>query len=201
MDNVIDKALKRVLKFARSLSIVKTLLYLFGGIVILVLNEEIIEYIYLIVGVDLLLTSLLEIIEEIVKRKYRKTHNHFGSALFTMIAGIMILTIFHRDIYNVSVMWACATIVDCTIEINEGLHEIYERKAFSIINLAFAITEIVFSIWLLVEPEANEEHFITHIYLLGAGFILESVEALFRTFINFFKEKEEKKKIENKETK
>jgi len=182
MDNIIDKTLTKILKMARTLSIFKTLLYLVGGILILAFNERIEDYIYLIVGVDLIATASLEFAEEIVRRKYKRHHNHLGNALFTIIAGILILSIFHNDIYKVSVIWATATIVNSTIEINEGLHEIRERKAFSTINLVFAIVEIVFSILLLIEPEENAEHFLTHIYLLGAGFVLESIEELFIIF-------------------
>lgn len=202
MDNIIDKTLKKILKIARTLSIFKVLLYLVGGILILVLNEAIEEYIYLIVGADLILTSLVEIMEEIVKRKYRKRHSHLGSAVFTIIAGILILTIFHDNVYKVSVMWAVATVVNSTIEINEGLYEIHERKSFAIINFVFAVAEIIFSILLLIEPEENAEHFITHIYLLGAGFVLESLESLFEVFFPFFKfndKKESNKNIETKE--
>jgi hypothetical protein len=82
-------------------------------------------------------------------------------------------------------MWAAATVVNSTMEINEGLHEIHKRKAFSIINLAFSVVEIVFSILLLIEPEENAEHFLTHIYLLGVGFIIESAEEIISIFSPF----------------
>ena len=55
----------------------------------------------------------------------------------------------------------------------------------SIINLVFAVAEIFFSIMLLIEPEENAEHFITHIYLLGIGFLLEAIEALISVFSPF----------------
>lgn len=196
MDNVIDKTFKKILKIASTLSFFKILFYLIGGIIILVLNQRIEEYIYLIVGADLIITAFLEFIEEIVKRKYKRVHNHLASSLLNIIIGVLILTIFHNNIYKISVIWAVATVVTSTIEINEGLHEIHERKAFSIINLLFAITEIVFSIWLLIEPEENKEHFLTHIYLLGTGFVLESVESIFKLLYNLFKSKNKNKKIE-----
>ena len=185
MANVLDLTLKKILKIARGLSIFKTLFYLIGGILILVLNEKIENYIYLIVGIDILLVSLLELMKEIVDRGYKESHNHMGTAIFTIAVGVLILTKFHENVYKVSVMWAVATVVNSTMEINEGLHEIHERKAFSIINLAFALAEIIFSILLLIEPEENAEHFLTHIYLLGAGFILEAVEALISVFSPF----------------
>jgi len=185
MANVLDLTLKKILKIARGLSIFKTLFYLIGGILILVLNEKIDNYIYLIVGIDILLVSLLELMKEIVDRGYKESHNHMGTAIFTIAVGVLILTKFHENVYKVSVMWAVATVVNSTMEINEGLHEIHERKAFSIINLAFALAEIIFSILLLIEPEENAEHFLTHIYLLGVGFILEAVEALISVFSPF----------------
>ena len=123
--------------------------------------------------------------KEIVDRGYKEAHNHIGTAIFTIIVGVLILTIFHDNVYKVSVMWAVATVVTSTMEINEGLHEIHERKAFSILNLVFAVAEIVFSILLLIEPEENAEHFLTHIYLLGVGFIIESAEALITVFSPF----------------
>ena len=185
MKNVLNLTLKKILKIARTLSIIRTILYLIGGILILALNENIEQYIYLIVGIDLIIVSSLELMKEIVDRGYKEAHNHIGSALFTIIVGILILTLFHDNVYKVSVMWAVATVVNSTMEINEGLHEIHERKAFSIINLAFATIEIVFSILLLIEPEENAEHFLTHIYLLGAGFVLESAEELITVFSPF----------------
>ena len=178
MANVLDKTLKKILKIARTLSIFRMIAYLIGGILILAFNERIEDYIYLIVGIDLIIVSSLEFIKEIVDRGYRRSSNHIGTAAFTIIVGILILTIFKDNVYKVSVMWAVATVVNSTMEINEGLHEIHERKTFSIINLGFALTEIVFSILLLIEPEENAEHFLTHIYLLGVGFILESGESL-----------------------
>ena len=185
MANAVDVTLKKILKIARALSFVKTLFYLIGGILILVLNEKIEDYIYLIVGIDILLVASLELMKEIVDRGYKESHNHMGTALFTIVVGILILTKFHENVYKVSVMWAVATVVNSTMEINEGLHEIHERKAFSLINLIFAVAEIVFSILLLIEPEENAEHFLTHIYLLGVGFILEAAEALISVFSPF----------------
>ena len=185
MANLFDLTLKKILKIARALSIVRTIAYLVGGILILSLNEKIEDYIYLIVGIDLILVSSLELMKEIVDRGYKEAHNHIGTAIFTIVVGILILTLFKDSIYKVSVMWAVATVVNSTMEINEGLHEIHQRRAFSIINLLFALTEIVFSILLLIEPEENAEHFLTHIYLLGVGFILESGEALISVFSPF----------------
>ena len=134
MANKVDLTIKRILKIARALSIVATFAYFIAGILILTLNEKIEQYIYLIVGVDILVVSALELMKEIVDRGYKESHNHIGTALFTLIVGILILTIFHDNIYKVSVMWACATVVNSTMEINEGLHEIHKRKAFSIFN-------------------------------------------------------------------
>ena len=185
MANVLDLTLKKILKIARGLSIVRTIAYLVGGILILAFNERIEDYIYLIVGIDLIVVASLELMKEIVDRGYKESHNQIGTAIFTIIVGILILTLFKDSVYKVSVMWAVATVVNSTMEINEGLHEIHERRAFSIINLVFAITEIVFSILLLIEPEENAEHFLTHIYLLGVGFILESGEALISVFSPF----------------
>ncbi len=185
MANPVDFTLKKILKIARGLSFVRTLAYLIGGILILVLNEKIEQYIYLIVGIDLIIVSSLELMKEIVDRGYKESHNHIGTAVFMIIVGILILTLFHSNVYKVSVMWAVATVVNSTMEINEGLHEIHERKTFSLINLGFAVAEIVFSILLLIEPEENAEHFLTHIYLLGIGFILEAGEALLSVFSPF----------------
>ena len=46
--NVVDEAFKRILKIARTLSSVITIAYLVCGIIILSLNVEIEDYIYLI---------------------------------------------------------------------------------------------------------------------------------------------------------
>ena len=185
MANAVDITLKKILKIARALSFFRTLAYLIGGILILVLNEKVEEYIYLIVGIDLMLVASLELMKEIVDRGYKESHNHIGTAVFTIIIGVLILTIFHDNVYKVSVMWAVATVVNSTMEINEGLHELHERKAFAILNLVFAVAEIIFSILLLIEPEENAEHFLTHIYLLGVGFIIEAGEALISVFSPF----------------
>ncbi len=178
MFNPIDYTFKKILKVARALAGFRALSFLVGGILILVLNQKIESYIYLIVAINLILVSTLNLMQEIVDRSYRLKTNHIGTNMFTIAVAILILTQFHDDIYRVSIMWAVATVVNSTMEINEGLHELHERKAFSIINLIFSTAEIVFSILLLVEPEENAEHFLTHIYLLGAGFILGAAEEL-----------------------
>lgn len=191
---IIDQTFKRILKLARALSFFTALLYLVSGIFILLYNEKIEHYIYLIVGINLIAASLLDFMKEIVEKTYKKGYNHIGTAIFTMLVGIIILTVFKDNIYRVSVMWAAATVVNSTMEINEGIHEIYKRKTFGIINVLFAIAEIVFSILLLIEPEENAEHLITHIYLLGVGFILEALEDLIKVLafvlikIPFFKD-------------
>ena len=59
MANAVDITLKKILKIARALSFFRTLAYLIGGILILVLNEKVEEYIYLIVGIDLMLVASL----------------------------------------------------------------------------------------------------------------------------------------------
>jgi len=172
----------KIKKLARIVSILLTISYLVGGILILILGEAVEQYVYLIVGFDILLVSLLELVREIIRREYKYSNNHIGTSIFSFIAGILILTIFHENIYKVSVMWAVVTVVNSTMEINEGLHEINEKKAFSMVNVIFALAEIVFSILLLIEPEENVEHFHTHVILLGIGFILEATEALISVF-------------------
>ncbi len=198
MDNVIDKTLKKILKTAQTLAVFKTILYLIGGILILLLNEKISDYIYLIVGINLILTSMLELSSELVQRRYKKIHNHIGSSIFTIVVGILILTVFRLDIYKVSVMWALVTVVNSIIEVNDGLHEIHNKNIVAFINLMFAVIEIMYSIFLLIEPEENTEHFITHIYLLGAGFIIESIEEIAKMIINHFKAKKKDKLIDAK---
>ena len=182
MENKVDLTLKKILKIASTLSIFGTIFYLVGGILIFLMTGQIAEYIYLIVGIDMIIVATLDLMKEIVNRKIRDSYNHIGTAIFTIIVGILILTIFRNNIYRVSVMWAVVTVVHSIIEINEGLHAAHQRKTFALINLVFSILEIVFSIWLLIEPEENEEHLLTHIYLLGTGFILEAVEELISIF-------------------
>lgn len=182
MKNKVDLTLKKILKIASTLSIFGTLFYLVGGILIFLMTGQVAEYIYLIVGIDMIIVATLDLMKEIVNRKIRESYNHIGTAIFTIIVGILILTVFRDNIYRVSVMWAVVTVVNSMIEINEGLHEMHERKVFAFINFVFAILEIIFSIWLLIEPEENEEHLLTHIYLLGTGFLLEAVEELLSIF-------------------
>lgn len=185
MQNVINHTLKKILRIARALSALKTVFYLIGGILILFSRDQMLNYIYLIVGIDLILVSSFELMKELVDKEYKESNNHIGTAAFTMVVGILILTLFHENVYRVSVMWAVATVVNSTMEINEGLHEISKRKAFSIVNLVFAVVEIVFSILLLIEPEENAEHYLVHVILLGVGFLLEASEALISVFSPF----------------
>ena len=66
MAGIFNRTIKKVLRIARALSILRTISYLVGGILILVLNEQIEDYIYLIVGIDLILVASLELMKEIV---------------------------------------------------------------------------------------------------------------------------------------
>ncbi len=187
MTNPFDFTFNKILKIRRFLSIFITMLYLVTGIIILVLNKEIEDNLYLIIGIEFILISSLELMQEYVNRAYKTTNNHIGTYLFVLAIGIIILARINKDIYVVSLMWAVATIVNSTTSINEGLHLLNERKAFSFINLALSLAEIIFSILLLMQPNENEEHVLTHIYLLGISFLVESGEELIRVFSPFLK--------------
>ncbi len=182
MRNPIDLTFKTILKIRRALSLFITTMFLVTGIILLILNKEIENQIYIILGIEFLLISSIELMQEYVNRAYRNTYNHIATYLFIFVVGILMLTTFNNDFYIVGIMWAVATIVSAITSINEGLHLLNERKAFSFINLAFSAVEIVFSILMLIQPDENEEHFITHIYLLGTSLLIESGEELLRVF-------------------
>ena len=105
MKDVLNLTLKKILKIARTLSIIRTILYLIGGILILALNENIEQYIYLIVGIDLIIVSSLELMKEIVDdtKIWKDILCSWGSCFFSPLSGQnidykLIITVRHRKL-------------------------------------------------------------------------------------------------------
>ena len=178
----------KVLKFRKSiklLSIVKLIAHIIAGLLILILNTNLQQYIFLVVGIDLIFVYSLSLFTEIVNKTVKK-YNQTGSSLLSIILGILILVFFNDDFYVVSVMWAVASIVNAIIKINNGINELRKVQVFTVVDILFSIVEIVYSIILLMNPADFTEHIVKHIYLLGIGLLLAALDQLITMFTPAF---------------
>lgn len=176
---------KGVLKILRIMALIRSFIYLVGGILIIFFNKKLFDFIFIIVGIDIILLSSLDLLQEFLEFNNHRSNNRIGTSLLVLVIGVLILAIFNDDIYIVGVMWALSTILNSSLKINDGIGAIGKHRTFNLINLGFAVVEIVFSMLLLLEPSSTEEHFIIHIYLLGTSLLIESLEELIKMFSPF----------------
>lgn len=91
-----------------------------------------------------------------------------------LLLGLVVITSI-RQLDYVCMIWATWTIVREAFDFYEIGHKAM-HKFPAIVSLALSVTEIVFSIMMLIE--ATEHHALTHIYLLIPEFIINGLAPL-----------------------
>ena len=101
---------KGILKILRIMALIRSFIYLVGGILIIFFNKKLFDFIFIIVGIDIILLSSLDLLQEFLEFNNHRSNNRIGTSLLVLVIGVLILAIFNDDIYIVGVMWALATI-------------------------------------------------------------------------------------------
>ena len=164
------------------IGLLKTTLYIFIGIFIIIgntfMHDVIHTYINYLVGIPMLIGVLISVVNDFKYKRYLHDENHMASHFIALIISILILLahfIFKdHDIAIVCILWGVVTIMNSSLRLNLCIHEAIKKESF-IYEAIEGIVEIVLSFLLIYDPE---EHINLHIYVLGIEYILEALMTL-----------------------
>lgn len=145
------------------------------AVLIGVFSYRLLECLPYLVGSVMILFGLEGMIIWIIKAKKKVLQEaQFFLGIVDLILGIVVVAAVHKFDY-VCIIWATWTIVREAFDLYEIAHKIYHRFP-AVLSVALSITEIVFSIMLLLY--ATEHHALTHVYLLIPEFIIDGLSPL-----------------------
>ena len=152
----------------KTYKIIKTIIYLIAGILVLIFNEPIMEYLAFVVGAAVLAYGLDGIIKGIIKKELFG-ENSLLFALVNILIGIALFLV-HDTLISICIIWAVWSILREGVELTECLHKIMHKKV-GFINMIESIVVIVFSFTMILNPSHHHAH--THVIILGIELMLE----------------------------
>ena len=167
--------------------IIKTILYLIGGIAVLALNETIMEqhyYVGIVVGIVILSYAIDVMIIGVISRNILTR-----VGIYTVITHVLlavVLFIVRDTLVTVCLVWAVWTILREGNEISEGIHRIMNKKS-GFINILESVVIIMFSFAMILEPTEHHAH--VHIIILGIELILEALFPFINNWLDTFNDK------------
>ena len=149
--------------------IIKAILYLTGGVAILVMNETALSGVGYVVGTVILAYGVDLIVLSLIRKKYVGENAIFCGALVHLFVGV-IMFIVRDDIVKVCLVWAVWSILRESKELTEAVHRMIHRK-YGLINAVESVAIIVLSFLMVLEPNIHHAHL--HVIILGIELILE----------------------------
>lgn len=158
------------MKIERILEGVKIAVYLAAGIVILIFNEALMDYIGPLVGGVMLLYALEGIAVRIGTGQAEKHLLGFIDEVILLLLAVLVILV-RDNLEKTCVIWAIWSILREGEEIAVVLKK-YKRRSVWIISLVESVVVIGLSSFLVLAPM---EHAHSHIIILGIEMILEVV--------------------------
>lgn len=166
--------------FTKTLDLLKPIIYIITGLLIIIFFQQILEILPYVVGTIMILVNIEAIIVDILEKDY----SHIGYKFGIIILGILILTAVNDDFEAICIIWATISIINGGKSLIKSILEVKESKIV-IVDLILAITSIVLSIFLIIDPL---EHVSIHILLLGVEIILDGLRVILRKYELKYKE-------------
>ena len=158
----------------KTLDLLKPIIYIITGLLIIIFFKDIVDILPYVVGSIMIIVNLEAIIVDILEKDY----GHIGYKIGILILGILLMTILAHDFEAICVVWATISIVNGGRSLVKSGIEIKESW-LNIVGLLLAITSIVLSIFLFMNPL---EHVSSHIILLGIEIILDGLRIIIRKY-------------------
>ncbi len=154
---------------------IRLVFYTAVAVLIGVFSHQLLDYLSYLVGAVMVLFGVEGMFIWTIKAKKKVLQEaQFFLGIVDLILGIVVLTSIHVFDY-VCIIWATWTIVREAFDLYEIAHKLFHRFP-AVLSVALSITEIVFSIMLLLY--ATEHHALTHVYLLIPEFIINGLSPL-----------------------
>jgi len=174
----------------KPLQIIKTVLYVLGGIAVLILNNVIMEseFVGILVGIVIALYAADVIILSVAEKTMLGENGLFIALSHLLLAVVMFVV--SNDIVKVCLVWAVWSILREGKELSECAHRLYHKKP-ALISAIESVVIIIFSFTMILEP--GEHHAHVHVIILGIELILEVFFPIANKFLDDLIEKRKNK--------
>ena len=135
------------------------------GVLLIAIPQHIVRVVPYVIGVGLILFGCFNLV--MIFRSGDKEAKP-GRQLLFLVVGLVSLLQRNGALATIGVLWAILTLLDCAEEINE----FYETREIHPFAIFWMLVEIVLSVMLMHDPM---EHFVFHMRILGAEFIVHSI--------------------------
>ena len=176
----------------KNYQIAKTILYLTAGILVLIFNQTVINFVGLTVASVVIVFGVDITVFSIIKKSYFGENSLFFGGIIQFTLGLIILLV-KDDIIKVCLTWAIWSILREIKEMSNAINEIRERK-YRFINLTESILIIIFSFIMIMNPD--EPHARIHVYILGVELLLEVIFPYLNGIIDSRVEKKRKTRLD-----
>ncbi|MBP5342726.1 hypothetical protein J6Y73_02230 [bacterium] len=173
--------------------------YLLLGVLVLIFNEPLLEYVPYLVGSVMLLYGIEDSILKLALKEFKEEIGKSLDNLLIIMLGIILFFLNKPEQFAVvCIIWSTWSILREEWEIKEKAIENSKSLIISIVNVIESIVVIIFSVMLIFNPTEHHAH--AHIILLGIELILEVLFPLLDDiFGKVFKKSELLEKVQNKE--
>ena len=182
----------------KPIQIIKTVLFVIGGVLIIVFHDALMadeaSYVGLIVGLVVVFYGLSMTVDSIVSKKYFGENKLFFGALSQFLIATALFVV-SESIYDVCLVWAVWSILREGKEASEALHAVVNKKP-GILNIIESIIVIYFSFVMILDP--GEHHASFHLYLLGVELFLEVFFPMINHVHEYFINKKKTAKLQAK---
>ena len=179
--------------------IIKFIFYILLGVLILIFNAALLEYVPFLVGSIMILYGVEDTILKLFLKEFREDITKSVDNLLIIMLGIIMFFLNKPEQFaSACIIWATWSILREEWEIKEKAIEKSNSLIISIVNVIESIVLIVFSIMLIFSPTEHHAH--VHIYLLGIELMLEVIfPVLDEIFYKMFNKNKLLENIQEKE--
>ena len=170
----------------KNLKIIKTVLYMLGGVAVLILNNLIMErqFVGYLVGMVIAFYALDIVIVSVAEKRALGEDGVFMALTHALLSVVLFLVA--DDIVKICLVWAVWSILREGKELSECIHRISHKK-MGILNAVESIVIIVFSFTMILEP--GEHHAHVHVIILGIELMLEVIFPIMNGFFDSYAER------------
>ncbi len=171
----------------------KVIVYTVLGIIILIFQNNLLNYLKFFVAIPTLALSIEEFVFFVIEKNYTKEMNDFGSIVIKIVLSIVLLFVDYEEIIIICVLWGIMVIITATTDLSKAVHLFIENyRIASVLEAIQSIVQIFLSVLLIIDPI---EHVSLHIIVLGIEMLLLALKSVIKYIYNNVIEKRNKERL------
>lgn len=160
----------------RKMLIIRSIVFLMVGAFIIIFNSKTINYLSLLIGIFMIITSLVDAFVHLLTKDYKEKSYTLYTPFVIFILALLILFTSKNDIVFICLIWGVIAILQAGRTINECVYNFFNNKKY-IISLLESIISMVLAIMLIINPL---EHVQMHLIILGLEIALSGLRIIIK---------------------